>query len=77
MRIQGSPSSRHAGHSSPVASPAANRLKDQIDVLRQRYWFFMSQKPPRVKAANLCLVALRPLMKRQLEREMRAEKSRA
>lgn len=72
MRIQGSPSLRQAGHGRTV-SPSA-KLKEQIDLLRQRYWFFMSQRPPRVKAANACLLALRPLMQKQLEREMRDEK---
>ena len=63
---------QQARHGSTV-SPAA-KLKEQIDLLRQRYWFFMSQKPPRVKAANACLIALRPLMQKQLERELRNDK---
>ena len=63
---------QQARHGSTV-SPAA-KLKEQIDLLRQRYWFFMSQRPPRVKAAHACLIALRPLMQKQLEREIRAER---
>lgn len=72
MLRTGSPTLRRARHGSTV-SPSA-KLKEQIDLLRQRYWFFMSQRPPRVQAANACLIALRPLMQKQLEREIRAER---
>jgi hypothetical protein len=72
LRETGSSEMRRAEHGRAV-SPAA-KLKEQIDLLRQRYWLFMSQKPPRVKAANACLIALRPLMQKQLERELRNDK---
>lgn len=77
MRISASPENRQAGRSSPApqASPAA-KLKQRIDTLRARYWWFMNQEPPQLKAASLCQIELRRLMQKQLEREIREDRRR-
>lgn len=59
-----------------AAAASASRLA-RITTLRSRYWWFMHQQPPRVKAARLCEIELRRLMTEQLRCENRGERRRA